>query len=658
MKKSFLLTAIVAAAAASQGCSQKGSSSGATVPQFNKNSVVSNELLVRGDKEQIAKDLDRIGIDGDHRHIRNMFENQAPDEHIYSVQYKSDADLKDVMEAVAEHAESVEPNRILQTQTNLNRLEWPNDKYFAKQYALNNVGQSAPFSIPGERGADMAILDAWKKTQGSPDVVVAVIDSGCDYTHPDLKHGLKVNEKEAPANGGVAGVDDDANGYVDDVYGFNFVSADLTQPFYGVSGGPDPMDDNSHGTHVSGAIVAEANNGIGVAGIAPGARIICAKVGNAQGMISTKDAARGIRYARIRGANIMTNSWGGAGSYDSSILNGEIHEAEKAGILFVVAAGNDGKNIDVSKTYPASLKADGKREGKFKNVLVVGASDNQDNPAYFSNYGVESVDVFAPGVMILSTVPNTSGSETGTYGVMSGTSMATPYVTAVAALLMSYNPSLKGHPEDVINLIDQTADMKESLVGKAISNGRINANRALEQARNSQIKPLAWQMQSYNLSQRGYNKELVDIRHEINIPGAKSIKVHFNFIDIEEPYDSLYIYDKNYRLVSRVENTDTTEFWSSVIPGDTAYVRFVNAKVQRVMFNPIIMSSESDCASRGASNITRLSNDKFNCDVDSDDSSGGGSKPFFSFNSEGFTIDQVAFVAADNDSPTQSVTKN
>jgi hypothetical protein len=110
--------------------------------------------------------------------------------------------------------------------------------------------------------------------------------------------------------------------------------------------------------------------------------------------------------------------------------------------------------------------------------------------------------------------------------------------------------------------------------------------------------------------------------------------------------------------VSRVENTDTTEFWSSVIPGDTAYVRFVNAKVQRVMFNPIIMSSESDCASRGASNITRLSNDKFNCDVDSDDSSGGGSKPFFSFNSEGFTIDQVAFVAADNDSPTQSVTKN
>lgn len=653
MKKSLLLA--IAVAATSQACSRGGSGSSAKVPTFRTDRVVSNEFLMRGKKEEAQKVLAEMKLAA---HFEELGQDQ------YAVQYKGDADLREVMEEVAPHVLSIEPNAILETQSNLNRFEWPSDKMFSKQYALNNVGQSAPFSIPGERGADMDILEAWKKTQGSPDVVVGIIDTGCDYTHPDLKHALKINEKEAPANGGIAGIDDDANGYVDDVYGYNFVSSDLTSPYYGVAGRPDPMDDNSHGTHVSGAIAAEANNGIGVAGVAPNVKIICVKIGSAQGQISTKDAFRGIRYARARGVQIMTNSWGGPGKYDSSLLNAEIHEVEKAGILFVVAAGNDGQNIDVSQTYPASLKNDGKKDGRFKNVLVVGASDNKDNPAYFSNFGAESVDVFAPGVMILSTVPNknadgSDGPETGTYGVMSGTSMATPYVTAVAALLMSYNPALRGHPEDVINLIDRTADVKESLTGKAISNGRINANRALEQSVNKQLKPMIWQTKPYDLAQRGYNKELVDIRHEISVPNAKALKVHFNFVDIQEPYDSLYIYDKNYRLVTHVESTDTADFWSPIIPGDKMYVRFVNAKVQRVLGMPVQLGSEAECSSRGATNILRVSSDKFNCDVDAEDSSGGGNKPFFTFNSEGFSIDQLSYVAGDgDDGPNQKVTRN
>ncbi len=647
----ILLTTVSACMVACSANKQGGQSS---VPNYRSNRVIPNEILFQGDPAVVRQYMSESGMKV------TGYELLDAQTKWHALKFEGAKGLHTVLTDLEGRVEHIEANQLMENQTSLNKYEWPSDKMFFKQYALNNVGQSAPFSIPGERGADMDILAAWKKAQGAG-IVVGVIDSGCDYTHPELKNQIKINEKEAPANGGVAGVDDDGNGYVDDVYGYNFVSDDLEQPYYGVPGKPDPMDDNSHGTHVSGAIVAEANNGIGVAGVAPLAKIICVKIGNAQGQISTKDAFRGIRYARSRGVDVMTNSWSGPGAYDSSLLDSEILEVEKAGILFVVAAGNDGKNLDLKKSYPASLKADGRKDGKYKNVLVVGASDNQDNPASFSNYGIESVDVFAPGVNILSTVPNTSGADSGTYGVMSGTSMATPYVTAVSVLIMSYNPSLKGHPEDVIKIIDQTADVKESLVGKAISNGRINANRALDGAVNNN-PPINWVQQGYTLSQRGFNQELVDIRHEISVPNAKMLKVHFNFVDIEEPYDSVWIYDKNYRLVTAIESTNTTNYWSPTVPGDTMYVRFVNAKVQRVTTVPIVTETESECTSKGGVNLIRTGAGTFSCDTDStdsSDSSGNPSKPFYSFNSEGFSIDQVAYVPADQqDAPNQTVTKN
>lgn len=631
--------AFILAAVSLTACNQN-SETAKVIPQFNKGEVVQNEFIFSGDKKVVSAYLAEKGL------TAPPFE-QLNDK-FYAVKFKGDVPLNRVIADLSSKTESIEPNRYFKQQSSLSKQDWPNDRMFLKQWALNNIGQSAPFGIPGQRGADMDILEAHKRTEGKADTLIAVVDSGCDYTHPDLKDGFAVNQKEAPANGGIAGVDDDGNGLVDDVYGFDFVSEDLKDTWYGFPGRPDPMDVHDHGSHCSGAIVAQKNNGIGVVGVAPGVRLICVKVGNEQGSISTKDAFRGIRYARSRGVHIMTNSWGGGGLYDSSLLNSEIAEVEKAGILFVVAAGNDGKNIDVSQTYPASLKFKGKKEGKYKNLLVVGASDNQDNPAYFSNYGAESVDVFAPGVAILSTVRNTSKSDTGTYGVMSGTSMATPYVAGVAGLIMSYNPGLKGQPEQVIKLIQQTADVKPSLIGRSISNGRINATRALDQAVNKAEQGIQWITQGYSLTQRGFNKELVDIRQEISQPGAKMMKVHFSFVDIKAPFDSVYIYDRNYRLISSVDNGDTTDFWSPAVPGDTILLRFVNAKVQQVKSMFSIEKSEAMCSSKGATSMVRQSADEYACTYDSTDSSGGGSDIYNTFNSEGFSIDQIAYVADDS----------
>jgi thermitase len=631
--KRFLLALAISLAA----CSANKSLSGKTVPQFHRSEVVENEFIFSGDPAVVRTYLSSKGVTWE------PFEKLK--ENFYAVKFKGDLDLHEAMMDLVDQTQSIEANRILHQTSNMNKFEWPNDKLFFKQWGLNNIGQSAPFGIPGSRGADMDILTAHTKTMGSDKVLIAVIDSGCDYTHPDLKDGIAVNLKESPANGGQPGIDDDKNGYVDDIYGFNFVSAGLDAPVNGFPGTSDPMDDHGHGTHCTGSIVAQKDNGIGTVGVAPGARAICVKVGNAQGQVATKDAFRGIRYAIDRHVQIMTNSWGGPGTYTSSLLNSEILEAEKAGILFVVAAGNDGRNIDVAHSYPSSLKFEGRKEGKYKNVLVVGASDNQDNPAFFSNYGAEGVDVFAPGVAILSTVPNKDNIPTGTYAVFSGTSMAAPYVAGVAALLLSYTPSLKGNPEEVIRLITQSADVKESLVGKSSSNGRVNATRALEASLNKDIHQSTWVHQGFNLSQRGFNKELVDVRHEIRQPGAKQMRVHFNFVDVVSPYDSVYLYDKNYRLITEVDSTDTTDYWSPTIPGDTVYVRFVNARIQQVKSQIVIEKSEAACSTKGASEITRHAADEYACKTDTNDSSSGGSTLFNSFNSEGFSIDQIAWVS-------------
>lgn len=265
---------------------------------------------------------------------------------------------------------------------------------------------------------------AWKQGYRGQDVVVAVIDSGVDYLHPQLKNQIAFNQGESgkDKNGldkAFNGVDDDGNGYVDDYYGYNF-GLDTN----------DPYDSDQHGTHVSGIIAAEhsdlnAGEQDHVQGMAPGAKILPVAFITAGGGGTLDAAIDSIEYARLRGADIINASWGGASC--SKTLGEKINSLEQQGILFVAASGNNGKNIDERPEYPAAYN--------LPIQVTVGAVSQLATMADFSNYGFTRVHIFAPGKDILSTVPNKN------YEAFSGTSMATPMVAGALALLKSANPT-------------------------------------------------------------------------------------------------------------------------------------------------------------------------------------------------------------------------
>jgi len=316
----------------------------------------------------------------------------------------------------------------------------PDDTDFSQQYSLNNVGQ-----FNGTAGADISALNAWDIQTGT-DVVIAVIDSGVDYTHPDLRDNIWINTAEIPNNR----IDDDQNGRIDDVRGWDFSNNDN-----------DPMDDNNHGTHVAGVIGAKGNNASGITGINWNVRIMPLKFMNARGSGRTSAAIRALEYAVRNGAKISNNSWGG-GPFSQALFDA-IQSANNAGHIFVTAAGNDGINNDQTAHYPSSFN--------LPNVIAVAATDRNDRLASFSNFGARSVDLAAPGVNILSTIRNNA------YREMSGTSMAAPFVAGVAGLLVAQNLELS--VTQIKDVLLNNVDSIQSVAGHTVSGGRLNAEAAL-----------------------------------------------------------------------------------------------------------------------------------------------------------------------------------
>jgi subtilisin family serine protease len=363
-----------------------------------------------------------------------------------------DLDNKDASEIVAEYiqlaeVEYAEPNFEISLEANEAPLVpvLPRDPQFIDQWALANSGQKG-----GKAGADISATLAWATSTGSDKVVVAVLDSGVDYTHEDLAQNMWVRPSSMDP------YHDNELGTIDDLNGYNAIDS-----------ASDPMDENGHGTHCAGIIGAEGENDLGIAGVNWKVQIMPLKFMNAGGFGTTKDAIEAINYVIDRkkaGVNvrIISASWGS--TQKSRALEEVIRKASENDILFVAAAGNASTNNDRSPHYPSSYNV--------PNVISVAALDRNDQLAKFSNFGSKSVAIAAPGVDILSTW---LGNQ---YEEKSGTSMATPVVAGVAALVLAENPRLS--VEDLRQRLMASTDPIVALKGKTTSGGRINAAKALE----------------------------------------------------------------------------------------------------------------------------------------------------------------------------------
>jgi subtilisin family serine protease len=333
--------------------------------------------------------------------------------------------------------EFVEPNYVLRAR----RI--PNDRSFGEQWGLRNLGH-----FDGKAGADISATAAWDVTTAT-NAIVAVVDTGVSYKHPDLAGNTWKNAGD-PVNG----QDDDGDGFSDDVYGADFFANDS-----------NPDDDGGHGTHVAGIIGAQGNNATGVTGVNWDVNVMALKFLDENGEGNTADAANAIDFAVAHGARIVNASWGGPSF--SQALYGSIRRAGERGAMVVAAAGNEGVNADTRPDYPAAFD--------LPNIVSVAATDRADRLLDFSNYGAKSVDLGAPGDDILSTVPTISD-PTG-YASFSGTSMAAPFVSGAAALYLSKFP--QASVDQIKAALLQSVDRLPTLLGKTVSGGRLNLARTL-----------------------------------------------------------------------------------------------------------------------------------------------------------------------------------
>jgi thermitase len=339
----------------------------------------------------------------------------------------------------------------------------PDDSHYSLLWGMENTGQSIR-GTAGTADADTDSGDAWDAGIGGG-VTVAVIDSGVELAHPDLAANAWRNPGESGSGRETNGLDDDLNGRIDDWRGWDFVAGDN-----------NPADENGHGTHVAGTIAAQRGNGIGVAGVADGSRLMALRVLNAQGTGSVAGVILAYAYAAQAGAQVVNLSLG------SSVSSRAESDAIAAfpGMLFVAASGNGGDDDigddnDLDPEYPCAYL--------LPNVVCVGATDNHDRLATFSNYGDLAVDLAAPGVDILSTVRG------GAYGWASGTSMATPHVSGAAALLWAASPGAS--VSQIRSALLDGVDPVAALAGRTVTGGRLNVMSSLRIVADVTLAPAA-----------------------------------------------------------------------------------------------------------------------------------------------------------------------
>ncbi len=448
-----------------------------------------------------------------------------------------------VMQQLAQNpsVQYVEPNYIY----HINKT--PNDPMLGQLWGMSNTGAADSEGHVGTAGVDIGALQAWDIETGSDKVLVAVVDTGIDYNSPDLQANVWTNEAEL---NGKAGVDDDNNGIIDDIHGANFV--DAAHPT------GDPMDDHGHGSHCSGTIGANGNDGKGLVGVNWKTRILAAKFLDANGSGTLDGAVQAINYATKMGARVLSNSWGGGG-YSQALFDA-IQKSNEANAVFVAAAGNESNDNDSNPTYPASYDV--------PNVLAVAAIDNKGQLASFSSYGKKKVHVGAPGVNIVSITKDG-------YQSWSGTSMATPHVSGIAALVASHFPDMKNL--DIKARIIATAKPDRYLKKKVLSGGIANAYTALANIipAPDMNDPVHWSSKDISISTAHPYVDKTKLEQTVNVPGAKEISIYFAKFSTEQIYDTVEIFDGTGKLIQKLTGNNDDSF-SDPIPGDTAKIVFTS----------------------------------------------------------------------------------
>lgn len=433
----------------------------------------------------------------------------------------------------------VEPNYIYKA----SRL--PDDLSLEKLWGLRNIGQKDSSGGVGVVGIDIGAEQAWDLETGSEKMIVAVIDTGIDFEHPDLINNIWTNEAELR---GQPDVDDDNNGVVDDIHGYN-----------SITGKGDAKDDQGHGSHCSGTIGASGNDGKGIVGVNWNVKLMAVKFLASNGSGTLENALKAIDYATKMGAKVLSNSWGGGG-FSQTLLD-SIKRSNEAGTIFIAAAGNDGSNNDAKPAYPASYDV--------PNIISVAAITNKGEKATFTNYGKRTVHIGAPGVNVYSSVFG------GGYQSWSGTSMAAPHVSGVAALVWSHEPNLSAL--ELKERILQTAKPVSALKKITKTGGMVNAffaltNKIPEPDMND---PVNWQTKEVDIiaSESPYLPNTNQV-FELKFDGVKEFALYFEKFETEAGYDFVKL-NVNGKVVQSLSGNNSESF-SDVIMGDSVKLEFTS----------------------------------------------------------------------------------